>query len=338
MCRRGRPGGPHVRKADCWEGFWQVATLRGECGSSSRAGIDVPAAAHPGFRVRRGSRDRRVPRRSGRHPRLPVAGTRGGPRVPARVRRHRPLAHQGRARRRGGLPGDGQAAARPRPRPCPRHRPQPHGGARQHGAEPAAVVGPAGRPRVARTPTGSTSTGRRRTTGCCCRSSARPVESCLGDLRVEAGGGPDGEPALRYFDHVLPLRPGTAGLPMPGLLESQHYRLGLVARRLDRAQLAAVLQRHLADRSPGRGAGRVRRDPRGHRPAGGRGAGGRPPDRSSGRAGRPARLPGQARVRDRRRLGGGREDPRGGRDAAGRLGLRGHDRLRRAQADRRALR
>jgi len=52
-----------------------------------------------------------------------------------------------------------------------------------------------------------------------------PPESCLGDLRVEAGGGPDGEPTLRYFDHVLPLRPGTAGLPMRGLLESQHYRL-----------------------------------------------------------------------------------------------------------------
>ena len=52
-----------------------------------------------------------------------------------------------------------------------------------------------------------------------------PVESCLGDLRVAAGGGPDGEPALRYFDHVLPLRPGTAGLPMARLLESQHYLL-----------------------------------------------------------------------------------------------------------------
>ena len=52
-----------------------------------------------------------------------------------------------------------------------------------------------------------------------------PLESCLGDLRVEAGGGPDGEPALRYFDHVLPLRPGTARLPLPGLLESQHYLL-----------------------------------------------------------------------------------------------------------------
>ena len=29
----------------------------------------------------------------------------------------------------------------------------------------------------------------------------------------------------RYFDHVLPLWPGTARLPMRGLLESQHYRL-----------------------------------------------------------------------------------------------------------------
>jgi len=50
-----------------------------------------------------------------------------------------------------------------------------------------------------------------------------PLESCLDDLRVEAGGGPDGEPALRYFEHVLPLRPGTAGLPLPDLLRSQHY-------------------------------------------------------------------------------------------------------------------
>jgi (1->4)-alpha-D-glucan 1-alpha-D-glucosylmutase len=50
-------------------------------------------------------------------------------------------------------------------------------------------------------------------------------EFCLTDLGVEADGGPDGEPALRYFDHVLPLRPGTAGLPMRELIESQHYRL-----------------------------------------------------------------------------------------------------------------
>jgi (1->4)-alpha-D-glucan 1-alpha-D-glucosylmutase len=52
-----------------------------------------------------------------------------------------------------------------------------------------------------------------------------PLESCLDDLRVEPGGGPDGEPVLRYFDHVLPLWPGTARLPLRGLLEAQHYRL-----------------------------------------------------------------------------------------------------------------
>jgi (1->4)-alpha-D-glucan 1-alpha-D-glucosylmutase len=52
-----------------------------------------------------------------------------------------------------------------------------------------------------------------------------PLASCLDDLQVEPGGGPDGEPALRYFDHLLPLRPGTARLPLRELLESQYYRL-----------------------------------------------------------------------------------------------------------------
>ncbi|HEY1821938.1 MAG TPA: malto-oligosyltrehalose synthase [Trebonia sp.] len=52
-----------------------------------------------------------------------------------------------------------------------------------------------------------------------------PLESCLDDLWVEPSGGPDGEPVLRYFDHVLPLWPGTARLPMRGLLEAQHYLL-----------------------------------------------------------------------------------------------------------------
>ena len=52
-----------------------------------------------------------------------------------------------------------------------------------------------------------------------------PPESCLDDLRVEPHGGPDGDPVLRYFQHVLPLRPGTARLPVRGLIEAQHYRL-----------------------------------------------------------------------------------------------------------------
>jgi (1->4)-alpha-D-glucan 1-alpha-D-glucosylmutase len=53
---------------------------------------------------------------------------------------------------------------------------------------------------------------------------AGPLEQCLDDLVVDPDG-PDGSPVLRYFDHVLPLWPGTARLPMMGLLESQHYKL-----------------------------------------------------------------------------------------------------------------
>src|SRR5215831_14580132 len=83
---------------------------------------------------------------------------------------------------------------------------------------------------------------------------AGPPEACLGDIAVgtareettagegpAAGEGPTardetaagpgtvgpapGEPVLRYFDHVLPVRPGTAGLPLADLLGAQHYRL-----------------------------------------------------------------------------------------------------------------
>jgi (1->4)-alpha-D-glucan 1-alpha-D-glucosylmutase len=53
---------------------------------------------------------------------------------------------------------------------------------------------------------------------------AGPPEECRDDLTVEPDG-PDGVPVLRYFGHVLPLWPGTARLPMAGLLESQHYKL-----------------------------------------------------------------------------------------------------------------
>ena len=52
---------------------------------------------------------------------------------------------------------------------------------------------------------------------------ARP-EDCLDDMAVDPDG-PEGLPVLRYFDHMLPLWPGTARLPMAGLLESQHYKL-----------------------------------------------------------------------------------------------------------------
>jgi (1->4)-alpha-D-glucan 1-alpha-D-glucosylmutase len=47
-----------------------------------------------------------------------------------------------------------------------------------------------------------------------------PVDECMGDISASRD-----ERVLRYFDHVLPLRDGTAGLPLPELLDAQHYRL-----------------------------------------------------------------------------------------------------------------
>jgi (1->4)-alpha-D-glucan 1-alpha-D-glucosylmutase len=51
---------------------------------------------------------------------------------------------------------------------------------------------------------------------------AGAVQDCLGDFTVDRSGG---EPVLRYFDHVLPVRPGTADLPLADLLAAQNYRL-----------------------------------------------------------------------------------------------------------------
>jgi (1->4)-alpha-D-glucan 1-alpha-D-glucosylmutase len=51
-----------------------------------------------------------------------------------------------------------------------------------------------------------------------------PLRSCIDQITVtadEAGA----DMVLRYQDHVLPLRAGTADLPMPQLLAAQHYRL-----------------------------------------------------------------------------------------------------------------
>jgi (1->4)-alpha-D-glucan 1-alpha-D-glucosylmutase len=54
-----------------------------------------------------------------------------------------------------------------------------------------------------------------------------PLEDCLDDLTVaeQAIHRAAAEPVLRYFDHVFPVRPGTAGLPLADLLAAQHYRL-----------------------------------------------------------------------------------------------------------------
>jgi (1->4)-alpha-D-glucan 1-alpha-D-glucosylmutase len=52
-----------------------------------------------------------------------------------------------------------------------------------------------------------------------------PLPESLRDFTVDRGGGPYGEPVLRYFDHMLPLRAGTFGLPLEELVEAQHYEL-----------------------------------------------------------------------------------------------------------------
>jgi len=49
-----------------------------------------------------------------------------------------------------------------------------------------------------------------------------PVAGCAADLAVADSGG---QPVLRYFEHELPLAPGTAGLPLDELLGAQHYEL-----------------------------------------------------------------------------------------------------------------
>ncbi|MGO9727523.1 MAG: malto-oligosyltrehalose synthase [Streptosporangiaceae bacterium] len=57
-----------------------------------------------------------------------------------------------------------------------------------------------------------------------------PAADCLADLAVESAGDqvqgqPADEPVLRYFGQVLPVRPGTEGLPLAELLDAQHYEL-----------------------------------------------------------------------------------------------------------------
>ena len=52
----------------------------------------------------------------------------------------------------------------------------------------------------------------------------RRIGQCLadGEITVDVSGD---EPLVRYYDHVLPVRPGTEDLPLARLLDRQHYRL-----------------------------------------------------------------------------------------------------------------
>jgi (1->4)-alpha-D-glucan 1-alpha-D-glucosylmutase len=46
-----------------------------------------------------------------------------------------------------------------------------------------------------------------------------------GEITLDRDGHGSGQPVLRYFDHVFPVRPGTEDLPLPELLDRQYYRL-----------------------------------------------------------------------------------------------------------------
>jgi (1->4)-alpha-D-glucan 1-alpha-D-glucosylmutase len=52
----------------------------------------------------------------------------------------------------------------------------------------------------------------------------RRIGQCLADGEITVDFSGD-EPLVRYYDHVLPVRPGTEDLPLDRLLDRQHYRL-----------------------------------------------------------------------------------------------------------------
>ena len=98
-----------------------------------------------------------------------------------------------------------------------------------------------------------------------------PLESCLGDLlgRARRRTGRRARAALLRPRPAAAAGHGAAADARPARVPALPARL--VAGRGGRAELAAVLRHHHADRDPGGGPGRVRRHPRGHRRAGGRG-------------------------------------------------------------------
>ena len=131
-------------------------------------------------------------------------------------------------RRRGRVPGHGGAAPAARPGHGRRHRAQPHGASRRPSTlnrQLWSVLRDG--PRARRTRTGSTSTGRRGDGRLLLPvlAGAGSATACGRPARWTPDGGPDGEPVLRYFEHVLPLRPGTADLPLRRPARAQHYRL-----------------------------------------------------------------------------------------------------------------
>ena len=168
---------------------------------------------------------------------------------------------------------------------------------------------------------------------------AGPLEDCLRDLIIDTAAAEPGEPGhrgpvLRYFDHVLPVRAGTAGLPLAAAGPSTTGSpTGATPRP---SSTGGGSSTSLAHRGPGRGPGRVRRHPRGAAAPGAEGLiDGLRVDHPDGLAdprGYLARLAaetGGAWVVAEKILAHGEELPG--------LGLRGHHRVRRARPGRRPV-
>ena len=144
----------------------------------------------------------------------------------------------------------------------------------------------------------------------------------------------DGQPVIRYFEHVYPVALGTEGDDVAEVLARQHYQLAswresdamlnyrrffdvdqLIAVRVELPDVFEATHRVLLDAQPRRRHRRL-------------------PDRPPGRAGRPRGLPQPAARGHRARHADlGREDPGGLRAAAHLLGLRRHHRVRRDAGD-----
>ena len=303
----------------------------------------------PAFDLDAAAAGRAVPARPRRRLGVSLAAAARDRGLGPRLRRRGPVAGRPGARRSRGARPLRRGRPRGGPRHPGRHRPEPHGD-RRPGAEPVVVGRAHPRSRVALRRSVRHRLGVRRRARCACRSSAgrsrRRSPTWRWMLRQSQQPGPDAaQPSpgvIRYFDHVLPLAPGSVPAdavlddPRNGPRDRGGAALGadLLATRGRRAELPPVLRDHDARGPPRRGPLGVRRDPRRGAALGARRARGRPAHRPSGRAGRPGRIPRAPRGGDGRRVRAGREDPRAWRAAAGVVGDRRHDRLRRARGDR----
>ena len=276
-----------------------------------RAGLDVPAAASARLRVRRRGSDRGLPRRPRRDARstcrrscrprpAPGTGTTwsttpGCRRTWAGRRRcgpwSRPVppARSGRDRRRGAQPHGAS--------PCP---------SRSTGQLWSVLRDGPGLALRALVRRGLGGTGR----AAAAADPGRAAGDCLADISVGTATAtaverlPRGTAGSRRASRCCatsttccPVRARHRGAAAGGPARRPALPAGRLARRRDRAQLPAVLRRHLADRGPGGGPRRVRRHPPGAAAPGRGGAHRRPAGGPSRRAGRSPRLPRAAGAR-----------------------------------------